>query len=279
LEYQERVECKDRDSHTEGDMTLKTKLILGLGFLFLIIFSLAVFCSYYVGRLGQESDNILKDNYYSIVYSKNMLSSLDKMKTSITSTMYNTGRVATMSDYYLRLFESGRKVFEDNLKAENNNITEIHEKEYVDKLNQDYDSCLKLSLQIKSGSVKNSVFFNDFLPACEKLKESINAIHDINMQAVVRKSQLAKHDSASFINSMAIIGSICLVLALAYFWYFPVYISTTLSYLSGRMRNLLKNSGVVFDIKTNDEAYIILHAINLLENKLGMKKENIDFHD
>jgi NtrC-family two-component system sensor histidine kinase KinB len=138
---------------------------------------------------------------------------------------------------------------------------------------------LKLSLQIKSGSVKNSVFFNDFLPACEKLKESINAIHDINMQAVVRKSQLAKHDSASFINSMAIIGSICLVLALAYFWYFPVYISTTLSYLSGRMRNLLKNSGVVFDIKTNDEAYIILHAINLLENKLGMKKENIDLHD
>jgi NtrC-family two-component system sensor histidine kinase KinB len=257
----------------EENMTLKTKLILGLGFLFLIIFALAGFCSYYVGSLGQESDNILKDNYYSIVYSKNMLSGLDNMKTSITSTMYNTGRVATMSDYYQRLFESGRKVFETNLKAENNNITEIHEKEYVEKLNQDYDSYLKLSLQIKNESVKNSVFFNDFLPACEKLKESINAIYDVNMQAVVRKSQLAKHDSSSFTNSMAIIGSICLVLALAYFWYFPVYISTTLSYLSERMRNLLKSSGVVFDIKTNDEAYTILQAINLLENKLGVKKE------
>jgi NtrC-family two-component system sensor histidine kinase KinB len=257
----------------EEDMTLKTKLILGLGFLFLIIFALAGFCSYYVGRLGQESDNILKDNYYSVVYSRNMLSGLDNMKTSITSTMYNTDRVATMSDYYLRLFESGRKVFETNLKAENNNITEVHEKEYVEKLNQDYDSYLKLSLQMKSGAVKNSVFFNDFVPACEKLKESINAIYDVNMQAVVRKSQMAKHDSSSFTDSMAIIGSICLVLALAYFWYFPIYISTTLSYLSERMRNLLKSSGVVFDIKTNDEAYTILHAINLLENKLGVKKE------
>jgi hypothetical protein len=39
------------------------------------------------------------------------------------------------------------------------------------------------------------------------------------------------------------------------------------------MRNLLKSSGVVFDIKTNDEAYTILQAINLLENKLGVKKE------
>jgi hypothetical protein len=131
---------------------------------------------------------------------------------------------------------------------------------------------------MKGGSVKNSAFFNDFLPACERLKESINAIYDINMQAVVRKSQLAKHDSSGFINSMAIIGSICLLLAFAYLWYFPVYISTTFSYLSERMKNLLKISGVDFDIKTNDEAYVILHAINLLENKLGVKKENIDLH-
>jgi len=40
------------------------------------------------------------------------------------------------------------------------------------------------------------------------------------------------------------------------------------------MKNLLKSSGVAFDIKTNDEAYIMLHAIGLLENKLGVKKED-----
>jgi len=254
-------------------MTLKTKLILGLGFLFLIIFTLAAFCSYYVGALGQESDNILKDNYYSIVYSKNMLSGLDDMKTSMTSIMYNTSRAGTRSEYYARLFESGRNVFETNLKAENNNITEIHEKEYVETLNQEYDSYMKLCFQMKSGVGGSSVYFDEFLPACERLKKSINAIYDINTQAVVRKSELVKHDSSRFINYMAIIGSICLLLAFAYFWYFPVYISTTLSYLSEKMKNLLKSSGVAFDIKTNDEAYIILHAIGLLENKLGVKKE------
>jgi len=105
-------------------MTLKTKISGGLGFLFLIILTLAGFCSYYVEKLGQESDNILKDNYYSIVYSKNMLSALDDMRTSISSTLYNSSRAGRMSDYYLKLFESGRNVFETNLKAENNNITE-----------------------------------------------------------------------------------------------------------------------------------------------------------
>lgn len=254
-------------------MTLKTKLSLGLGFLFLIILSLAAFCSYYVQTLGQESENILKDNYYSVVYSKNMLSALDDMKTSISSTLYNTSHTGKMSDYYLSLFESGRKTFETNLKAENNNITEIQEKEYVEALNHDYEMYMKLCLQIKSGSGRASLYLNEFLPACEKLKQSINGIYDVNMQAVVRKNEQVKHDSARFITSMAIIGSLCILLALGYFWYFPVYISSTLSYLSDRMKDLLKNVGVTFDMQTNDEAYSILHAINLLETKLGVKKE------
>jgi hypothetical protein len=250
-------------------MTLKTKLILGLGFLFLIIFILVGFCSYYVGRLGDESDNILKDNYASLVYSRNMLAGLDDVKTAVTSTINNTGRVGAMSDYYRKLFESGKNLFETNLQAENKNITEIHEKEYVEKLTLDHNAYTKLCLRIMNESGSSSLYFSDFLPASERLKQSINAIYDINMQAVERKNRLAKHDSAAFMNSMAIIGTICLLLALGYFWYFPVYISTTLSYLSEKMRNLLKISGISSDIKTKDEAFAILHAIELLENTLG----------
>jgi hypothetical protein len=251
-------------------MILKTKLSLGLGFLFLIIFTLVGLCSYYVGKLGQESDDILKDNYDSIVYSRNMLSGLDDMRTSASSVMYSRGRAVKISDFYAKLFERGRNLFEVNLKGENNNITEIHEKEYVEALNRDYEIYLKLCLQImESGSAANSVFLQDFLPACEKLKQSINNIYDVNTQAVIRKSQATKQDSARFVNYMAIIGSLCLLLGLVYFWYFPAYISTTLSYLSERMKNLLKTAGIALDAKANDEAHIILNGINLLENRFG----------
>ena len=253
-------------------MTLKTKLLLGLGFLFLIIFSLVSVCSYYVGRLGQESQNILKDNYYSIVYSKDMLAGLDDMKTSTMSTFYAGRSSTSMSAYHARLFESGRQVFETNLKAENSNITEVHEKDYVDKLNQDYDSYLKLCLQMRSGKDGAVVNFDSFLSATERLKQSISAIYDVNMQAVVRKSQLTTRDSSRFINSMAIMGSICLLLAIGYFWYFPVYVSTTLNYLSERMKNLLKASGIAFDLQTKDEAFVLLHGIGLLENRLAAKE-------
>ena len=171
-----------------------------------------------------------------------------------------------MSDYYVKLFESGKNLFESNLKEQNNNITEINEKQYTEKLNHDYAVFLKLCLVMENGGDGSSTF-NDFLTASEKLKQSIDSIDDVNMQAVVRKSNLTKHDSVRFKNSMVMIGAMCFMLALGYFWYFPVYISTTISYLADRMKNLLKSSGITFDIKTNDEAYIILQAINLLENK------------
>jgi len=104
---------------------------------------------------------------------------------------------------------------------------------------------------MKNGENGN-LMFNEFMVAGEKLKQSINNIYDVNIQAVVRKTELTKHDSARFKNSMALIGVLCIILALGYCWYFPLYISTTISYLSDRMKNMVKASGMSMDIKTED---------------------------
>jgi two-component system, NtrC family, sensor histidine kinase KinB len=121
------------------------------------------------------------------------------------------------------------------------------------------------------------MYYGEFLTAHEKIHQSVNAIYDINMQAVVRKSQATQRDSDRTISYMALIGVLCTLLAFGYFWYFPFYISHTLTVLSDKMKALLKNNGLILDIKTNDETYILLQAINLLENKLGkLNKEESD---
>jgi len=125
-------------------MKLKKKLSLGLGFLFVIIFALAIFCSYYIQKLSKESDNILRDNYESIVYSKKMFLALDDMKNSISNKLFNPNKDIDTSKHYLNLFEAGKTEFDKNLKAENNNITEINEKEYVEMLNKHYVVFLNL---------------------------------------------------------------------------------------------------------------------------------------
>ncbi len=255
-------------------MTLKKKLSLGLGFLFLIILVLVIFYSYYIGKLSHDAENILKDNYKSLVYSKNMISALEDMRTAINSIVFNPANDKKTSDYYLKLFEVGRTEFENNLKSENSNITEIHEREYAATVDQDYVLYANLCLQIVKGEGGRALYFNEYQPAFEKLRHAINTINDINMQAVERKSQITKHDSARIIDIMAVIGVFCLILAFGYFWYFPFYISNSIAYLSGRMKELLKKSEIILDIKTNDETFIILQAINLLENKLdGKDKE------
>jgi hypothetical protein len=258
-------------------MTLKKKLTLGLGFLFLIIFVLMIFYSYYIGILSQDAENILKDNYKSLVFSKNMLSALEDMRTAISSVIFNPTDNKKASDYYLKLFESGRTEFENNLKSENGNITEIHEKEYVATVNQGYVLYSSLCLRIIKEGGGNALYFNEYQPASEKLRHAINNINDINMQAVERKSQMAKQDSARTIHLMAVIGVFCLILAFFYFWYFPHFISTSIAYLSDRMKTLLKKSDIVLDIKTKDETFIILQGINLLENKLGVKENKEAF--
>jgi hypothetical protein len=251
-------------------MVLKTKLSIGLGFLFVIIFALAFFCSYYVGKLSEEADSILKNNYDSIVYSKNMLSALDETRTSISSAIFNPGDGKKLSDYYSQLFEAGRTDFEKNLKAENNNITEIHEKDYIDSLTRDYAVYMGLCAKIKDGSGTTAMYFNEVLPCYDKLKQSILRINDLNMEAVVRKNLTTKQQSADIKTYMAVTGTLCIILAFGYFWYFPFYVSYTISCLSKKMTELLKKAGIASDIKTNDETYVIEESIKLLERKLDL---------
>lgn len=251
-------------------MALKTKLTFGLGFLFLIIFGLSFFYSFHIQKLSSESNNILKDNYVSIVYSKDMLLALDDMRTAVSDSLFNANKSA---DYFSKLFVSGKAKFEENLKAESNNITEIHEAEYVDQLKKNYDIYLKLCGQIQSGSGSATMYFNEALPAYEKVQDAIISIFDVNMQAIERKNNLTRGDAASMVHITAIIATICILLAIAYIWYFPFYVSNTLSYLSGRMKDLLKRANVSAEFKTEDETAIILQSINLLENKFGSENK------
>ena len=253
-------------------MTLKTKMTLGLGFLFLIILILIAFFSVNVGRISQDAGNILKDNYQSLVYSRNMLAALEDMRTSVISLTFNPAEDRQASDYNAKLFESGRAAFEANLKSENSNITEIHEAEYAGQVNQSYGPFAEIGRRLAKGEGGRALYFEEWQPAFEKLRNAIGNINDVNMQAVERKSETAKRDAARIIQVMAGIGVLCALLAFFYFWYFPFYVSNSISYLADRMKALLEKSGLTLDLKTHDEAFILLHGINLLESDLDRKR-------
>jgi two-component system, NtrC family, sensor histidine kinase KinB len=252
-------------------MTLKKKLILGLGFLFLIIFGLAIVSSYEIGELSRDAENILKDNYKSLVYSRNMLAALEETRTAVSGIVFDPVADGRPSEDRLKLFETGKAEFERNLALENGNITEVHEGEFVAEVNREYALYAGLCLRLIEGEGGRALYFGEYQPALDKLTRDIQAINDLNMQAVERKSRTAKEDSVRIIRLVALIGVFGLILAFGYFWYFPFYVSNSIAYLAEKMKALLDKSGIPLDIRTNDEAFILLQGITLLENKLDKK--------
>jgi hypothetical protein len=255
-------------------MSLRSKLTVGLGFLFVIIFSIAIYSSLQIETLYAEANKILKDNYDSLVYCKNMLLALDDMNLTTSNTVFGSGP-RKPSSFDSNLFEQGKSIFQSNLTAEQNNITEVHEKEYVGDLTESYGRFLILSTQIHEKGGNSAQFFEDFLPTYSVVRSSIVKINDLNMQAVERKSQSTGVDARKMINTMVVIGTICILLAFFYFWYFPFYVSHSIAYLAKKMKELLQKTGIKLDTRTTDESFILLHSIDLLETKfVQIKKTN-----
>ena len=248
-------------------MSLRRKLTVGLVLLFLIIFALVIYGSLEIQRLATDSKAIVKDNYESLVYCKGMLLALDDMKTALTDEIIDGG-AGHLTQPDAQLFSNGKEIFELNLTKEQGNITEIHEQDYVDELANAYRSFLSRGAsmgQIKGRSITD---YRDVLAAYMAARQTISRIDDVNMEAIQRKNVAAIADSSKMITSFAIVGSLCLMLAFFYFWYFPFYMSNSLSYLTEKMKALLQNMGINLDTQTKDEAFIMLNAINLLENRL-----------
>jgi len=85
-------------------MTIKNKLRIGISFLFLLAIICCGLSIYYLNRLSADAKNILKDNYESLQFSKDMGSALD-------------GSPGVLNPQQ-------KKIFEENLNKEEHDITE-----------------------------------------------------------------------------------------------------------------------------------------------------------
>ncbi len=248
-------------------MSLRTKLTCGLGFLFLIIFALAIYSSFDIQELSKSADRILRDNYDTLVYCKNMLLAIDDMRTAIVDRVIGP-KMAEASPYDSQVFGAGRSSFEKNFKAENGNITELHEKEYVEELNKNYSLFLALCMKMQTAGGSPLSYSRDFIPAYLSARQTIVKINDINMEAIERKSLATKIESGRMITSIAAFGAGCILLALFYFWYFPFYVSNTMSFLAGKMKELMARAELKVETQSKDEAFVLLQSIDLLESRL-----------
>ena len=213
-------------------MRIKTKLRLGVGLLFFMIVLLVALAVRQVHVIANDTENILVANYNSLDYSRNMMKELDKIEEEKQS------------------FEN----FNRFLKLQNQNVTEIGEKELTQSLSEDAKA---FQLQPENKSIASQI------------RKDLNDIMKINMDAIQRKSIVAKKTADSAIFWISITGLTCFMIAFTLLINLPSDIANPIKDLTESIRQIAaKNYSQRVNFETHDEFGNLAKSFNTMAGKL-----------
>lgn len=213
-------------------MKLKTKLGLGLTFLFVVIITFGILSIFYISRLSNDSKSVLKNNLESLLYSNNMLKQLEDIP----------------------LKSEAATAFDKNLQKQENNITELGEKEATREIRKNF------SILLKDAGDSNTYSL---------IRQSIQKVNDLNQQAIVRKNEVAKKTAEDAILWLSIIFVVLGLVTFTFVVNFPSVISTPVRALNeGILEIANKNYNKRIHLKQNDEFGDLAHSFNSMAEKL-----------
>jgi len=213
-------------------MRIKAKLRLGIGLLFSLIVILVALAVRQVHVIADDTENILVANYNSLDYSRNMLKELDKIETENQS------------------FGN----FDRFLKLQTSNITEIGETELTQNLMED----VKAFEQNPQNKILTS-----------QIRKDLNDIMKLNMDAIQRKSIVAKNSAESGIFWISITGLTCFIIAFTLLINLPSDIANPIKDLTESIRQIAaKNYSQRVNFETNDEFGNLAKSFNTMAEKL-----------
>jgi len=219
-------------------MTIKNKLRLGFSFLFLLAFICCGLSIYYLNRLSDDAKNILKDNYKTVQYMKNIGVAIDAARGALN--------------------KEEIKVIEDNLVKQEHNITEHGEQQLTDSLRSKY-------IQLK-------LFGNDAAKTLQlrsEIKRLVYSIMQINMNTIEHKDAITKATASKATLLVAFVGSFLFLVAFSFVVNFPGYIANPIKELTERIKEVSKrNYHQQLNFKSNDEFGELGHAFNTMTRKL-----------
>lgn len=212
-------------------MNVKTKIRLGLLFLLAIIILLASSGSYYINRLADESEGILRDNYNTLQYTNKMIEALDKPQS-----------------------EASLQAFETNLLLQERNITEEGEDKATNDIRLIFEQHRKAG---NSDSSKTA------------LRSQILKVQQLNMDAILQKNDIITHKTKNAFAYITILGTLCFLLSFTFVINFPKWIADPIARLTEGIRSIAaKDYTARIQILSNDEFGKVADAFNTMAAEL-----------
>ena len=219
-------------------MTIKNKLRAGFGCLFLMAFICCGLSIWFLNRLSADASVILKNNYESVKFVKNIGSALEKNETALDASQVS--------------------IIEANLTKQEHNVTEVGEQQLTDSLRSKYEQ-LKLSVNTPQKQI--------LLRA--QLRKVLYDIMQINMTGIEHKNAVANKTAGSATLIVALIGSFLFLVSFSFAVNFPSYIANPIRELTERIKEIAKrNYHQQLNFKSNDEFGELAQAFNTMTFKL-----------
>lgn len=211
---------------------LKTKLSLGLSFLFTVILVFGILGIFYITKLKDDATRIIQNNHESLVYANHMLQSIEHIS----------------SDSFAVL------EFEKNLRKQESNITEQGEREATEALRSNFELLKK--------DLTNPVLIS-------RINNSILSISDINQHAIFRKNEIAQNTAENAIVVLTILFSLLTLVAFTFVVNFPDVISKPVRALAEGISAIAdKQYNKRIHLDQNDEFGDLANAFNTMAEKL-----------
>ena len=214
-------------------MKIKTKLNLGVGLLFIMIIILSLVAAFYIFSIKKDTDNILKANYNTLEYSRNMLLSLDEINGNE---------------------EKAIIIFESNITKQIANITEAGEDKATYNLQKNFDFLKK---NRTDETLKSQI------------RQDIFKIMKLNMNAIKEKSDIAKHTAETANFWIAVTGTLCFLIAFNLLVNLPNNIANPIKELTDSIKEIAnKNYSQRVHFMNHNEFGDLAKSFNTMAEKL-----------
>ena len=189
-------------------MTIRTKVAIGTGFMFIQLLVVSLFGLYSSYTIATTGKSLFVDNALSIEYTENILSGLDLLTDRTTT--------ADEADAALRMIR-------DNIVMEERNITESGERDHVRQLKTGMILLDAAYAKVKSGDPVKAMtgFRGTAVIVSREMITSVRAINRLNLEAIRRENgDIAAYESRFYIN-LSIIATIFLLVSFSFLFNFP----------------------------------------------------------
>lgn len=241
-------------------LSIRSKFSFGMVFL-LIILALSIFSAYYMNKLSKEAGSILKENYLSVVYAREMAGSLTNINQEITKSYLAK---TNLDNSFIKTELSN---IDKSFQFEKNNITEPGEDKLVSGIETGLKEYRDLVVKyIESPQSDTSIF--DLQKIFGNLNQQLLLLSQMNGKAIEVKTDNNKISSQDALTQMTIIAILCFIIALFYSYSFSSY---------SNVRFLKLYNGIKEVVSSNYEKRLYIdgkdeiHEMSLVFNEMARK--------